>query len=69
MANINLSSKAGYGKNVYTGQQYVITYAGIDDRAYLNMHLRKHWQKVIFPMAIELFQQKWCLMVQSLVSL
>lgn len=33
----NLSSKAGYGKNVYTGQQYVITYAGIDDRAYLNM--------------------------------
>ena len=35
--NTNLSSKAGYGKNVYTGQQYVITYAGIDDRAYLNM--------------------------------
>ena len=37
--NTNLSSKAGYGKNVYTGQQYVITYAGIDDRAYLNMQL------------------------------
>ncbi len=35
--NTNLSSKAGYEKNVYTGQQYVITYAGIDDRAYLNM--------------------------------
>ena len=35
--NTNLSSKVGYGKNVYTGQQYVITYAGIDDRAYLNM--------------------------------
>ena len=37
LSNTNLSSKAGYGKNVYTGQQYVITYAGIDDRAYLNM--------------------------------
>lgn len=35
--NTNLLGKAGYGKNVYTGQQYVITYAGIDDRAYLNM--------------------------------
>ena len=35
--NTNLSSKAGYGDNTYRGKQHVITYAGIDDRAYLNM--------------------------------
>jgi len=35
--NTNLSSKAGYGDNTYRGKQHVITYAGIGDRAYLNM--------------------------------
>ena len=31
------TNKAGYGNNRYTGKQYVVTYAGINDRAYLNM--------------------------------
>ena len=35
--NTNLSSKAGYGDNTFRGKQHVITYAGIGDRAYLNM--------------------------------
>lgn len=33
----DLTQKAGHGENVYTGQQHVITYSGISDRAYLNM--------------------------------
>ena len=33
----NLSGKAGYGDNTFRGKQHVITYAGIGDRAYLNM--------------------------------
>lgn len=35
--NTNLSGKAGYGDNTFRGKQHVITYAGIGDRAYLNM--------------------------------
>ena len=37
MRNTNLSGKAGYGDNTFRGKQHVITYAGIGDRAYLNM--------------------------------
>ena len=31
------TNKAGLGDNTYRGKQHVIAYAGIDDRAYLNM--------------------------------